>query len=205
MLPVAQLTPEIILNAAEEAIERFGYRKSNLVDVARMLGVSHGSIYRHFQTKEILFEAVILRWLETIHAPLWTLVTAQRPADERLSIWLQELAAIARRAAKENPELFQAYRAVAAESTALPGSAIERHWHGLLEQLTQILAQGRGEEAFAFAGSPRTVAKSMLDATSFFYRPEMVACWAPREAKPRLTVLVALLVAALRPVSATAE
>ncbi len=39
-------------------MKRFGYRKTYATDVARTLGVNHGSIYRHFQTKQILFAAV---------------------------------------------------------------------------------------------------------------------------------------------------
>ena len=42
------LTPERILDAAEEVLRRFGPTKTTVVDVARALGVSHGSVYRHF-------------------------------------------------------------------------------------------------------------------------------------------------------------
>jgi hypothetical protein len=42
------LTQERILEAAEEVLRRFGPAKANVVDVARALGVSHGSVYRHF-------------------------------------------------------------------------------------------------------------------------------------------------------------
>ena len=41
------LTPERILEAAEGVLRRFGPAKTTVVDVARVLGVSHGSIYRH--------------------------------------------------------------------------------------------------------------------------------------------------------------
>ena len=38
------LTRERILEAAEEVLRRFGLAKTTVVDVARALGVSHGSI-----------------------------------------------------------------------------------------------------------------------------------------------------------------
>ena len=58
------LTREEILDAAEEVLRRYGPAKANVVDVARALNVSHGSVYRHFPSKAALREAVAERWLE---------------------------------------------------------------------------------------------------------------------------------------------
>ena len=60
------LTPEQILEAAEDVIRRFGPTKATVVDVARALGVSHGSVYRHFASKAALRDAVTERWLARI-------------------------------------------------------------------------------------------------------------------------------------------
>ena len=57
------LTAERILEAAEEVLRRYGPAKANVVDVARALGVSHGSVYRHFPSKAALRDAVTERWL----------------------------------------------------------------------------------------------------------------------------------------------
>ena len=48
------LLPERILEATEEVLRRHGPAKATVVDVARALGVSHGSVYRHFRTKAVL-------------------------------------------------------------------------------------------------------------------------------------------------------
>ncbi|WP_436841019.1 TetR/AcrR family transcriptional regulator [Streptomyces bobili] len=45
------LTAERILEATEEVLRRHGPANATVVDVARALGVSHGSVYRHFRTK----------------------------------------------------------------------------------------------------------------------------------------------------------
>ena len=68
------LTPEQILEAAEDVLRRFGPSKATVVDVARALGVSHGSVYRHFPSKAALREAVLERWLHRISDPLEALV-----------------------------------------------------------------------------------------------------------------------------------
>ena len=57
--PVNQpLSPEAILDTAEEVLRRYGPAKASVVDVARALGVSHGSVYRHFGSKAALRDAV---------------------------------------------------------------------------------------------------------------------------------------------------
>ena len=45
------LTPERILEATEDVLRRYGLTKATVVDVARALDVSHGSVYRHFPSK----------------------------------------------------------------------------------------------------------------------------------------------------------
>jgi AcrR family transcriptional regulator len=55
------LTPETILDAAEEVLRRYGPAKASVVDVPRALDVSHGSVYRHFASKAALRDAVTER------------------------------------------------------------------------------------------------------------------------------------------------
>ncbi len=64
------LTPERILEVTEDVLRRFGLAKATVVDVARALDVSHGSVYRHFPSKASLREAVAKRWLDRTNAPL---------------------------------------------------------------------------------------------------------------------------------------
>ena len=61
------LTSERILEAAEEALRRFGPAKANVVDVARALGVSHGAVYRHFPSKAALRDAVSAAGCDQFH------------------------------------------------------------------------------------------------------------------------------------------
>lgn len=78
------LTPERILEVTEDVLRRFGLAKATVVDVARALDVSHGSVYRHFPSKASLREAVAKRWLDRIDAPLRQIAGEQGPAPARL-------------------------------------------------------------------------------------------------------------------------
>jgi len=104
-MPDAVLTRERILEAAEDVLRRYGPAKANVVDVARALGVSHGSVYRHFPSKASLRDAVTERWLARIAEPLEAVAGERGPAPERLTRWLDLLVASKRRWALEEPEL----------------------------------------------------------------------------------------------------
>ena len=69
--------PSAILEAAEDVLRRYGPAKATVVDVARALGVSHGSVYRHFPSKAALRDAVTERWLDRLSGPLEKVVDRQ--------------------------------------------------------------------------------------------------------------------------------
>lgn len=50
-----------ILDAAAELIQRWGYKKTAVDDIARLAGVAKGTIYLHWKTREDLFVALLLR------------------------------------------------------------------------------------------------------------------------------------------------
>jgi AcrR family transcriptional regulator len=56
-----------ILAAAQHRFEAFGYRRTGMAEIAREAGVAAGTLYRYFENKEQLFEAVLdalnERWL----------------------------------------------------------------------------------------------------------------------------------------------
>lgn len=67
---------ERILSAATNLFIHYGYDKTTVSDIARESGVSKGAIYLHFESKDALMEALIVReslvynssWLEKIEA-----------------------------------------------------------------------------------------------------------------------------------------
>jgi len=166
------LTADRILDAAEDVLRRFGPAKATVVDVAQTLGVSHGSVYRHFPSKAALRDAVTARWLERISAPLATVVAEMRPAPERLRRWLDLLIASKRRLARDDPELFATYLALAAEARAV----VQAHVGTLVGQLAQIIADGAARGEFTVA-NPVAAGRAVFDATARFHNPAHAAEW----------------------------
>jgi len=56
-------TRDRILDAADALLQRLGPARMGVVDVARALGMSHANVYRHFDSKAALRDAVVERWL----------------------------------------------------------------------------------------------------------------------------------------------
>lgn len=50
-----------ILDATSELIQRFGYDKTTIDDIARAAGVAKGTIYLHWNTRDALFAALLRR------------------------------------------------------------------------------------------------------------------------------------------------
>lgn len=166
------LTSEQILEAAEDALRRFGPGKATVVDVARALGVSHGSVYRHFPSKAALRGAVTAAWLARISGSLEIVADTETPAVERLHRWLRELIDTKRGKAAEDPELFETYMILTAEQAEVTAGHVEE----LVAQLTRIVADGvaRGE---IVSDDPAATGRAILDATGRFHNPANRGEW----------------------------
>jgi AcrR family transcriptional regulator len=167
------LTPDRILDAAEQALTRYGLAKATVVDVARALGVSHGSVYRHFPSKAALRDAVTERWLARVSVPLGRIAAEDAPAAERLRRWFVELIAIKRQKVLAEPELFATYRAIVTDSREV----VQAHVETLSAQVAAIVADGvrRGE---FIAVDPIATGRAIFHATARFHDPSHAAEWA---------------------------
>jgi AcrR family transcriptional regulator len=188
----AALTREHILETAEDVLRRFGPAKATVVDVARALGVSHGTVYRHFPSKAALREAVTERWLDRAHVALPAVATGPQPPDRRLRLWLETLFEAKRHKALDDPELFATFTVLADESSAL----VAEHLSVLEAQLAAIIAEGQDDGLFA-PGDPRELAHAVFQATSHFHDPGYAPSWSGPTAARDLGLLTDLLLRGL--------
>jgi AcrR family transcriptional regulator len=166
------LSTEQILEAAEDVLRRFGPAKATVVDVARALGVSHGTVYRHFPSKAALRGAVTQRWLDRAHAALPAVAGGSQPADVRVRLWLETLYTAKKHKALADPELFATYSVLVDESSALIG-------------------------VFADVGDPLTLAHVVFQATAHFHDPAYAPTWAAPDADQDFAALVGLVLRGL--------
>jgi AcrR family transcriptional regulator len=168
----APLTRDRILTAAVDVIRRFGPDKATVVDVARALGVSHTAVYRHVATKAELRDLVVSRCAEATMPALRAIAAQTGPAPQRLRQLFDAVIAGKRRWAADDPELFAAYRTLAADAQ----SAAAVHVDEFIGLAALVIRTGIDEGTFR-AVDPASTARAMLFATSRFHHPVHAAEW----------------------------
>jgi AcrR family transcriptional regulator len=186
------LTPERILEVTEDVLRRFGLAKATVVDVARALDVSHGSVYRHFPSKASLREAVAKRWLERVSTPLAKIAEGSGPAPARLDKWLRALFAAKQKRVFDDPEMFATYLTLAREAC----KTVRAHKESLIDQVALILSDGVKQGAFQITDAKAT-ARAIFDATSRFHHPAHSDEWGDPQLAARIDALLALLLRGL--------
>jgi AcrR family transcriptional regulator len=188
------LTPERILETTEEVLRRFGPAKATVVDVARALGVSHGSVYRHFPSKAALREAVTDRWLGRTVVRLEEITSAPaEAAPSKLESWLRTLFEAKRHKAGDDPELFATYTVLLAENSGV----VEEHLAQLVDQLGRIIAEGVEAGTLSAPDVP-TAARAVFDATGRFHDPQYAAEWASPTISQEFEAVTGLVIRGLR-------
>jgi AcrR family transcriptional regulator len=190
----APLEAEAIVSAAEEVLRRHGPEKTTVLDVARQLGVSHGSVYRHFPSKTALREAVILRWLDQVRNDLAAAVqdSALTP-PERLHAMLAAMFATKRAKARQDPELFATFRVLAAEHSNVSTA----HVAFLLGEIRAIVVDGIASGDFA-PGDPEMIARAVFNATTRFHDPTHAPEWRLPEVEAASDDVISLILNGIR-------
>jgi AcrR family transcriptional regulator len=183
-----------ILDATVKVLRRYGVEKTNVVDVADVLGMSSGNIYRFFSSKKALLEAVAVRWMDEMKNPIAAIAADRsRPASERLGLWFDTLRKSKRRVLIDEPELFRVYLEIVGDAR----NAADEHVKTLLRQVEGIIKDGKACGEFPAGTNAKSAARAFLHATSPFHHPALVMQQpSPTEAEAR--ALIRMVLAGLR-------
>lgn len=167
------LTRERILETAEDVLRRYGPAKATVVDVARALDVSHGSVYRHFPSKAALRDAVVGLWLERARTPLDAVVAESGPAPKKLRRWFEQMRVAKRAHTQQDPEIFAAYLALANEAR----DVVQAYKARLAAGIAAIITEGVARGEFAPVADPIAAAWVLMHATTRFHNPAHASEW----------------------------
>ncbi len=164
------LTKEQILIATEDTLRRFGVAKSSVTDVAKVLGVSHGTIYRHFKSKAELLEGVTEKWLnEKIIRPLTEICQdSSMLGIPHLKQYIQTLIELKQYYARDDEEMFEMYTRVTEQAADL----IDQHISHIVGQLADIIVRGG-----ITTDQPAQLARTLFYATARFHHPAHAYEW----------------------------
>ncbi|MGZ3417706.1 MAG: TetR/AcrR family transcriptional regulator [Polyangiales bacterium] len=90
-------TVTVLLDATERVLAREGWAATTTNKIADVAGVSIGTLYHYFPTKEALVEAVVHRmWRDELEAlRARAMVLGERPLDEAIGVLVRTLAEVA--------------------------------------------------------------------------------------------------------------
>ena len=85
-------TKELLLNTATKLFSENGYDATGVRDILQACGVSTGSFYHFFSSKESIFEAVIERYLQAYTERIGIIFTDEEKSfSERIGLFFEEL------------------------------------------------------------------------------------------------------------------
>ncbi|WP_374944126.1 TetR/AcrR family transcriptional regulator [Sphingomonas sp.] len=187
-MPAAELRNRAI-DLALAGVNRDGFEKVRLSDVARALGVSHAALYAHFDGRGALLDAVTARWLAETETALLAICNGEGAPLERIEQWLVERYRRKRGRARTEPEVYRAFDAAA----ALRKPHVQEHLAATRSQLARLLA-----DAALPVGTPEDQAALLLEATAAFHHPKLIADHANQDREPLLRHIVRAMLASLR-------
>lgn len=163
------LTTQKILDAARAHVRRFGEAKTNVVDIARALGTSHTTIYRHFRSKAEVFDAIVVAAMRDEEELARTFVGGTQPATQRLSGLVLALHRRKRERFGNDPEVYRLYRRVVDERPDI----VRGYAAAMTQLVAAIIADGVQQGEFKI-DNVAAAAEVVRDAVTVFVHPAHV-------------------------------
>jgi AcrR family transcriptional regulator len=153
---------DLILDAAERLLGRFGYAKMTMDDLAREVGIGKGTLYLHFPSKEEVVLSRLDRMIDRLTAELQAIAASDRDPAEKLRQMLVARVLFRFDAARGYAESIDEMLA-----SIRPGllARRERHFAQEAAVFAQLLSDAKRAGVFTFRDAA-TVAQSLLLATN---------------------------------------
>ncbi|TPW27531.1 TetR/AcrR family transcriptional regulator [Martelella alba] len=168
----AEETREDILNTAEALFREKGYSGVSIADIAAALEMSPANVFKHFQSKLVLGQAIAHRYGEKFRARCDEVQQdAGLPADIRLTRFVDRLTKDHLQKMQNDRYLFEMLPFVF-EDPENKG----RMYRGLVrDRIADILADGMDAQLFR-KGDPVRDAEVIVDMLTCVLHPNMVKC-----------------------------
>jgi AcrR family transcriptional regulator len=156
-----------ILDAANTYFRSYGYAKTTVADLAREIGLSPAYIYKFFDSKQAIGEAICAQTLGAVAAELREIAGRNRPAASRLRLVFQT---VARRGA-ELCFTDRKLHDLAVTACAEKWAPIRDHQAALLEIIRGLLAEGRKSGEFERKTPIAETSLAILQTLELFSQP----------------------------------
>jgi len=193
--PVEHERREQIIRAADEHFRRYGYNKTTVADLAKAIGVSSAYVYRFFESKQAIGEAVCAMTLARIDDQLLEIAGQQESAANRLR-------SLYRCLAERGIELFFKERklhdlVVAAVVNLWP--PVLQHKAVMLEAARRIVSDGRASGEFERKTPIDEISRAIFETLEPFAHPMLLELKDPPGLEASVVAVSNLVLRSLAP------
>ena len=187
---------EQIISAADEHFRRYGYNKTTVADLAKAIGVSGAYVYRFFESKQAIGEAVCAMTLGRIDALLIEIATdTQGTATNRLR-------ALYRCLAEKGIELFFKERKLhdlVLAAVEARWSSVMQHKAAMIEAVRRIVVDGRASGEFERKTPLDEICTAVFETLEPFAHPMLLELKEPDELETSVVAVSNLVLRSLAP------
>lgn len=186
---------EQIIEQANTHFRLYGYRKTSVASLAKSIGVSSAYLYRFFDSKQAIGQAICHSVLNGMHVQLQQIVEGDLPPIERLRHFIET-------ACNLSLDLFLQegrMQEVVIEALQNNWATVDRHREDLLTQITALVRAGRESGDFERRTPLDEVVQGILFALTACLHPVLLEIHPPEKTRQGLLVVTQLILRSLMP------
>lgn len=183
-----------IVETAERFFRQMGYQKTTVADIARELKMSPANVYRFFESKKAINEAVADRLMRGVEAAIAQIALSDAPAIERLVRMAHTMHAMNSGLYTEDRRMHEMVECALCESWHVVHGHIERKSVIFEEVVADGVTSGEFGITDAKAG-----ARCFQMALMRFFHPALIVQCGQEPDQPSLDQMIAFALAGLKP------
>jgi len=137
---VSEERKQQITEAATTVFSRLGFHKARIDDIAAEAGLSKGTLYLYYKSKDEIIASLLAKLFDREFAALDSLKKDQRPAAERLLVFVEQSTSALLKWQRIIPIMFEFLSRISRQSVVQ--QAFKSYFHSYMERLTPIIQQG---------------------------------------------------------------
>lgn len=173
-----------ILQAADEHFRVYGYRKTTLADIAKSIGLSTPYIYKFFDSKQAIGEAMCWHCLSGALSEIEESLAQTKSPVEKLRRVFIGLEAITWRLLNEQRKIHEMVSVSFEENW----ESIARFREGIFQIIRKIVVQGRESGEFERKTPLEETSRAIARMTELFYHPTLLEQAGKRQEEEALAV-----------------
>ncbi|MEQ8745108.1 TetR/AcrR family transcriptional regulator [Parasphingorhabdus sp.] len=182
-----------IIAAADQMIQEKGAISFTMSDLAIAIGMSPSNLYRFFENKDALAEAMAGEWFAELLVIMEDLVSAEMPVEEKLYQFFAKRVVIKRARYEDDPELFESYMELGDEHFEVIKGYVDLADHYMASILAEAMEKGyfKGLELDAVVSLVNTMMQP-------FCNPKLMMQMMHLATEERLRIVINTILSGLR-------